>query len=153
MDVQLLSNWVLKVSDDMGNETFYYLATDAGNNHYIVSMLENQFSQFSDIVAYTEGDNTAAVPDAQRVDGIVKILSFDEAESLAEALRLTSEEFEDLFGKKFVDLSEDPDTIVVGAFIWVLGLSILILLLKGLAALDEFSERRKERKRAMKRTE
>ena len=153
IDVQLLSNWVLKVSDDAGNETYYYLATDTSNCHYIVTMFESQFSEFSDIVGFTEGGNSTTMPDARRTDGIVKLLAQEEAESFAEALGLTVEEFKDLFGMKFVDLTEDPDTLFVGAFIWVLGLSILMLCFKGIAALDELSERRKEQKRAMKRTE
>lgn len=150
IDVQLLSNWVLKTSDDAGNETYYYLATDSENCHYIVTMFESQFSEFSDIVEFTEGRITTSMPDIRRTDGIVKLLTPEEAESFAEALGLSAEEFDEIFGGKFIDFTEDPDTIFVGAFIWVLGLSILMLCFKGIAALDEFTERRKQRKKTIR---
>ena len=148
IDAQLLSDWILKVSD--GEETLYYLTTDFDNNHYIVTMYDSQFNQLSDIVEFTRGNNTENVPDARRVDGIIKPLRAEEAASLAEALGITSEEFETIFENRFVDLQEDPETIVVGGFIWVLGISILLLLLRGIAAFDEFTERRKQREQAVK---
>lgn len=147
MDVQYLTNWVLKVSNDTGNEIYYYLATDTNNDHYIVTMFESQFRQFMDIVAFTENPNTAPTPSSRRMDGILKSMPVEEAESLAEGLDLTAEEYHLIFGKCFVDLTEDPDTIIVGRFIWVLGISILILLLRGIAAVDEFTERRKQKSR------
>ncbi len=47
-----------------------------------------------------------------------------------------------MFGSTFLDLKKDPNTSIVVAFIYVLGLSIMILAFKGIIFFDEWKEKR-----------
>lgn len=141
VEIQMLSDWILKVSGD--DEERYYMAIDTDGEYYIVSMYESQFEEFSDIVAYTYAEEVTEVPKAKQVAGMITPLEVDEIESLTEVLEMSEEEYNGVFGEYFIDLKENPNTQLVGIFIWVLAVSLVFLVLKVFVALEERAERKK----------
>ena len=73
LDVQHLSNWLLKISGGEENNCFY-LAVGTDETMCIVSMNDVIFENFADIVEYNNSDFTVpgTIPQSYRADGIVK---------------------------------------------------------------------------------
>ena len=63
-------------------------------------------------------------------------------------LGTTAEQYTALLGNNYLDLREDPNGNLVELFVYVLGASLIVLLLYCVALLDEQHERRKRGKTA-----
>jgi len=146
LDVQHLSNWLLKISGGEENNCFY-LAVGTDETMCIVSMI---FENFADIVEYSNSDFTVpgTIPQSYRADGIVKQMTSENLDALMDLLGTTAEQYTALLGNNYLDLREDPNGNLVELFVYVLGASLIILLLYCVALLDEQHERRKRGKTA-----
>ena len=144
LDVQHLSNWLLKISGGEENNCFY-LAVGTDETMCIVSMNDVIFENFADIVEYSNSDFTVpgTIPQSYRADGIVKQMTSENLDALMDLLGTTAEQYTALLGNNYLDLREDPNGNLVELFVYVLGASLIILLLYCVAFLDEQHERRK----------
>ena len=150
LDVQYLSDWLLKIS---GGEEYYncfYLAIGTDETMCIVSMHDGIHENFADIAEYSNSDSAApgTMPQPYRAAGILKQMTSEDMESLIDVLDTTEEQDRALFGSNYLDLREDPNGNLVELFVYVLGASLIILLLYCVALLDEQHERRKRGKTA-----
>ena len=150
LDVQYLSDWLLKIS---GGEEYYncfYLAIGTDETMCIVSMHDGIHENFADIVEYSNSDFAVpgTIPQSYRADGIVKQMTSENLDALMDLFGTTAEQYTALLGNNYLDLREDPNGNLVELFVYVLGASLIILLLYCVALLDEQHERRKRGKNA-----
>jgi len=75
-------------------------------------------------------------------------MTSENLDALMDLLGTTAEQYTALLGNNYLDLREDPNGNLVELFVYVLGASLIILLLYCVALLDEQHERRKRGKTA-----
>ena len=75
-------------------------------------------------------------------------MTSENLDALMDLLGTTAEQYTALLGNNYLDLREDPNGNLVELFVYVLGASLIILLLYCVALLDDQHERRKRGKTA-----
>ena len=75
-------------------------------------------------------------------------MTSENLDALMDLFGTTAEQYTALLGNNYLDLREDPNGNLVELFVYVLGASLIILLLYCVALLDEQHERRKRGKTA-----
>lgn len=75
-------------------------------------------------------------------------MTSENLDALMDLLGTTAEQYTALLGNNYLDLREDPNGNLVELFVYVLGASLIVLLLYCVALLDEQHERRKRGKTA-----
>ena len=145
LDVQYLSDWLLKISGDEEYNCFY-LAIGTDETMCIVSMHDGIYENFADIAEYSNSDSAApgAMPQPYRAAGILKQMSSEDMESLIDVLDTTEEQYTALFGNNYLDLRENPNDNLMDTSVCVLVASLVILALYGGILLEERHERRKQ---------
>lgn len=136
LDVQLLSEWVYKVT---GDETHtYYEAMDPDQNWYIVDLPNTTYGELEAFVdAYNylfyEDQPYAEMPEAVRIYGMSRSLDYDTVYDLASAYDVTNTEYTDYFGSCYLDEGAVPESTAKVIFIagsLVLGLILLVMLIQ-----------------------
>lgn len=136
LDVQLLSEWVYKVT---GDETHtYYEAMDPDQNWFIVDLPSSTYSELEPFVdAYNylfyEDMPYAEMPDAVRIYGMTRSLDYETIYDLASAYDVTNTEYTDYFGSCYFDESAEPENAAQVIFIAgavILGILLLIMLIQ-----------------------
>ena len=151
LDVQYLSDWLLKIS---GGEEYYncfYLAIGTDETMCIVSMHDGIHENFADIAEYSNSDSSApgAMPQPYRAAGILKQMTSEDMESLIDVLDTTEEQYTALFGNNYLDLRENPNDNLMDTSVCVLVASLVILALYGGILLEERHEHRKQHSAAV----
>lgn len=149
VDVQLLSDWLLKITGS-GYDCFY-LAVGTDGTLCIVSMNDVIHEEFAAVAEYGSADpaEVDVLPQPCRAEGVVKPMTQENLELLAEALDTTEEQYRTLVGGNYLDLRHDPNGDLIDLFVYVLGASVFLLLLNALTA---FGDRRERRSSAPPRT-
>lgn len=137
MDVQFLSDWLLKITGS-GADCFY-LAVGADETLRILSMNDVIYEE---LAASMGTDSTAP---AVTVDGIIKPMTPENMEAVMDTLDLTEAQYTALVGSNYLDLRNDPNGDLVHTFVYVLGASLVLLLIDAAVALDDRHERRGQR--------
>lgn len=145
LDVQYLSDWLLKISGDVEYNCFY-LAIGTDETMCIVSMHDGIHENFEDIAEYSNSDSAApgTMPQPYRAVGIVKQMTSENMESLIDVLDTTEEQYTALLGNNYLDLRENPNANLMDTSVCVLAASLVILALYGGTLLEERYERRKQ---------
>lgn len=144
MDVQLLSDWLLKTSGSEADS--FYLAVSADETLCIVSMNDVIYESFADIAAYSNAgaEDPAAMPPSFRATGMVKPMTQENMEWLMESLGFTEETYRALVGNCYLDLREDPNGNLTELFVYVFGASLILLAVNAIVAFDDRRERRRQ---------
>lgn len=137
MDVQLLSDWLLKTGGSAADQ--FYLAVGTDETLCIISMNDVIHERFDAVAEY--GADSADI--TVRAEGMVKQLSRENRELLMEALGLTDEEYTALLGNRYLDLRDDPNGTLRDVFVYVLGASLVLLAVNAVVAFDDRRERRR----------
>ena len=145
LDVQYLSDWLLKISGDEEYNCFY-LAIGTDETMCIVSMHDGIHENFEDIAEYSNSDSATpgTMPQPYRAAGILKQMTSEDMESLIDVLDTTEEQYTALFGNNYLDLRENPNDNLMDTSVCVLVASLVILALYGGILLEERHERRKQ---------
>ena len=140
LDVQLLSEWVYKVTGDESHT--YYEAMDPDQNWFVVDLPDSTYSElvpFVDAYNYLfyEDMPYAEMPEAVRIYGMSRSLDYETTYDLASAYDATSTEYTDYFGSCYFDEGTKPENTAQVVFIAgavVLGILLLIMLIQRAAA-------------------
>lgn len=111
LDVQLLSDWVLRVTGD-SNYT-YYEAMDPDQNWFIVALdstAAEKLQPYIDAYNYlsTDGAPEAEIPEPYRLTGMTYPFSSDDVDSLSSSYSVTGTEYTDFFGTYYLDEGTSP---------------------------------------------
>ena len=82
IEVQYMSDWILKVSGD-DNYT-YYEAGDPDGNWFSVRLNDAEYAQFEEIVAYTYSEAAEPIPETITITGMTHLVPSDDMENLAD---------------------------------------------------------------------
>ena len=94
-----VSNWLYQ-----NDSAVYYTAMDAEGYLYTVRLSDSQFKQLSAQYDYWMDESENAVPPAAfRLEGLVRDVTSDIRSTLAECWELTTAEYDQYFGSKFLD--------------------------------------------------
>ena len=132
LDVQLLSDWVLRVTGD-SNYT-YYEAMDPDQNWYIVSLdsataekLQPYIDAYSDF--FTDGAPDVQIPEPYRITGMTYPLSSDDVSSLASSYSVSETAYTDYFGACYLDEGTTPDNTDLALFAVGAATCLMVLLI------------------------
>lgn len=141
IEVQGMSTWVMEVS---GDESYcFYKALDTDGGSHMVSLSDERYEDFADIVEYTYSAKKWVVPEPKELTGVVRTFSQESIRSLAKCLYMDQAEYVELYGATFLDTNNDANTDIVAPFIYVLGGSVLILVFKLILVIEERGERKR----------
>lgn len=144
IDVQYMTDWVYKVTLGDGGRKTFYIAWDTSDYGYLVSLSDEQYAEFADIVAYTYSDDSD-VPDAaqgdagqatltaylpltavtapppRRLTGVICGTPEEYILDIAESNDMTGDEFVSLYGDYYIDAmltpgAEHNDWFYIGVF-------------------------------------
>ncbi len=140
LDVQLLSEWVYKVT---GDETHtYYEAMDPDQNWFVVDLPSTTYGDLEPFVdAYNylfyEDMPYAEIPDAVRVYGVARSLDYETTYDLASFYDVTNTEYTDYFGSCYLDEGSVPESTAMFIYIagsFFFGLVLLVMLIQSATA-------------------
>lgn len=99
IDVVGVSDWLYQYDG-----ATYYTAMDTEGYLYTVQLSDSQFKNLAPQFDYWMDENADAVmPDAFRLEGLVRDVTSDVRSTLAECWELTTVEYDQYFGTKFLD--------------------------------------------------
>lgn len=107
VDVQLLTDWLLKVEND-GSTYTYYAAWDNTGNGYLVRMNKTTYATFSHIVAYTYDENDFNAPEPIRLYGVIRNIPSDEMTELADVFSESVDTMRSEFGNYCLNAEASP---------------------------------------------
>lgn len=131
LDVQLLSDWTLRVTGD--SSYTYYEAMDPDENWFIVALDDataERLQPYTDAYNYnfTDGAPEAPIPEPTRITGMTYPLSSDDVDSLASSYSVTSTEYTNFFGEYYLDEGTNPGNIDLALCVIGAAFSFVILL-------------------------
>ena len=129
IDVVGVSHWLYKYDGDV-----YYTALDFEGYLYTVRLSDSQFRKLSAQYDYWMDENEDAVPpEPFRLEGVVKNTSSDIRGNIADVWELTTDEYDQIFGKKFLDATSSAGNEAASPWFFgalmcgVFGLAFLIV--------------------------
>ena len=172
IDVQYMTDWVYKVTLGDGGRKTFYIAWDTSDYGYLVSLSDEQYAEFADIVAYTYSDDSD-VPDAaqgdggqatltaylpltavtaptpRRLTGVICETPEAYIDDIAAAVGMTAEDFVYTYGDYYIDSELTPDT---GSSFWsfiasFLGLAAFVLLVSAASCTAQLNSTLKQLKK------
>lgn len=136
LDVQLLSEWIYKVTGDESHT--YYEAMDPDQNWFVVDLPDATYSELEPFVdAYNflfyEDMPYAEIPDSVRVYGVARSLDSETISDLASFYDVSGSDYTAYFGSCYLDESASPENVAKTIFLAgsiVFGVILLIMLLQ-----------------------
>lgn len=133
IDVVGISDWLYQY-----DSAVYYTALDAEGYLYIVRLSDKQFKELAPQLEYFNDEtDTVAMPEAFRLEGLVSNISSDARSTIAEVWQLTTAEYDQYFGAKYLDATTDTAAAAFApwlVFAMISGLFGLVFLILSLRA-------------------
>lgn len=126
LDIVGVSDWLVKYGDD----TVYYSAEDAEGYLYTVRLTKAQYRAMKEQQKYWEReDDNAPIPAPYRVYGKVSGITSTIRSDLCEAWDITKEQYDDAFGKTFLNCANTENDYGVGFYVFAFLFGIFALCL------------------------
>lgn len=130
LDLQLLSNWVYRVT---GDESYtFYEAMDSDENWFIVSLDQKTFDSLQPYqdaynAYFTDGTMNYDYPEPHRLTGMTNPITYDDVAQLASYYDIAGTQVTDYFGPNY--LNAGASNAAEGAVIYLTGVLVFGLLL------------------------
>ena len=135
LDVQLLSEWLYKVTGDE-NHT-YYEAMDSDENWFVVDLPDSTYNELEPFVdAYNyifyEDMPYAEMPEAVRIYGMTRSLNYETTYNLASFYDVANTDYTDYFGSCYLDEGTTPENsmqaiLIAGSIVFGIVLFIMLI--------------------------